>query len=319
MIRVISWFAPLLVSSIAACDADPYASGAGEPIQVREGTFRPGALPIDPDADSPLVINAGGVGAIVTQGQASLPYSGLASKDAFSIGVAFPGIGTGYWVVPVGGPDVTQDSNLLFGLTIDFTVEVPHGLQTLQFVALDGRGRPGPVYETTVCVLPETAYGSLAACDPATPPQSAVLSLSWDTQVDLDLIVIAPNGKLVSSKLPTTALVDAGTPVPSEVLADPTTGRLSRDSNAGCHIDGIRLESLVFPGEPPAGEYQVYASLAAACGQPSVLFDLALLERIDAADGTFPVERTALAGGQLLALHANGSTLGTYLTTVILP
>lgn len=300
------------------CDGAPYASGAGEPIWVREGTFHPGPLPSSPSASSPLVRNAGGVGSIVSQGQANLSYSGLATDDASAVAIAFPGVGTGFWVVPTGGPDVTQNGDLVFEFTVDYGPEVPYGLQTLTLVAVDADGRAGPPYRTTVCVLPESANGSLAACDPELPSPSSVVSLGWDTPVDLDLIVISPNGKVVAAKSPTTALVPAGEPVPAEVLADPSTGRLSRDSNAGCDIDGTQLESLVFPGAPPPGEYLVYANLSAACGQPYVHFELTRFDRIDAGDGTFPVLREDLLVGELLAVSA-GDGFGTYLATLTLP
>ncbi|MEQ1503101.1 MAG: hypothetical protein ABMB14_12765 [Myxococcota bacterium] len=310
--------AALGLALAVGCDDGDLASGASEPIRVREGTFHRGPLPVDDDAPSPSIVNAGGVGAIGTQGQASLAYTGIASKDAFSVAVAFPTLGSGFWVVPVGGPDPTQDRNLGFQLTLDLSPEVPYGLQTLSFVAIDGHDAPGPSYDTQLCVLPDVANGNLAACDPAVTPLNAVLSLSWDTDVDLDLVVVTPEGKIVSAKQPATP-VATGT-IPREVVSDPTTGKLSRDSNANCAIDGIRLESLVFPGEPPAGDYTLYASLRSACGQASTRWSAALHRRVDAEDGTHPVETTALGQGTLLALHADGgASLGTYVTTVSLP
>lgn len=292
----------VLLAVLAGCRIQTYESGASEPIRVREGMFHPGDLPVDEGATEPLVINAAAVGSIVTQGQANASYSGLASRDAYSVGIVFPTVGTGYWVVPVDGPDVTQNGNLLFSATVDFTPEVPYGVQSLVFAAIDGNGDPGPPYETTLCILPEVANNSFAACDPTVTPQNAIVSLSWDTQVDLDLVVVTPEGKVVSSKSPSTAL--EGATVPDEVVADPTTGVLSRDSNADCHIDGIRLESLVFPDVPPAGEYLVFASLHRSCGESYVNYELALYRRVDADDGTHPVERTPLGGGGVLHLAA---------------
>lgn len=306
--------------SLAACrESQTYDPGTSEPVVVREGVFHRGALPVDDTATAPLVTNAGSVGGVVTQGQSSLSYSGLVSPDAYSIAVAMPGLGSGYWVLPAGGPDVTQDNQLVFQLTADFSRDVPYGNQTVSFVAIDGKGRPGPRYDTTICILPETAGNNLSACVSSVTPQNAIVSLTWDTDVDLDLVVIAPNGKIVRAKTPTTALVDAGV-IPPSVVNDPTTGSLSRDSNANCDIDSIRRESLVFPGVPPAGEYQIFVSLQSPCGKRYVNYQLELLRRVDAPDGTHPVDRTPLAGGELLSLQATGgSTLGTYVTSVTLP
>jgi hypothetical protein len=307
----------ILLSLLLACEG--YDSGASEPLRVHEGVFHPGPLPEDPAAEAPLVTNAGGVGSIVTQGQSSISYAGLTSPDTFSVAVAMPAAGDGYWVVPVGGPDVTQNNELIFQVTVDYGREVPFGLQALSFVAIDGEGRPGPRYDVTVCVLPETANNNLAACDPGTPPQAAVISLSWDVDVDLDLVVVAPDGKIVRGKWPTTA-DDTTVPIPSTAINDPTTGTLSRDSNADCLIDSVRRESLVFPEAPTEGDYRVYASLYATCGRPHVNYLISLFERADADDGTWTFVRSDLARGELLPVHARGTeSLGTYVTTISFP
>lgn len=307
------------LAPVGAC-GEGFVSGASEPVRVREGTFHVGELPVDQDRESPAIINAAGAASIVVQGQGSIEYAGLASKDAYAVAVAFPTAGTGFWVVPVLGPDVTQDDNLIFQFTADFDEQVPFGLQTLSFVALDDRGEPGPRYDAQVCILPEAANGSLAACDPAVAPQAAVLSLTWDTDSDMDLIVITPDGKVVSSKAPTTVLQEGIDAIPSEALNDPATGTLTRDSNANCDIDGLRLESLVFPGAPPEGEYRVYANLHAACGESHATWRLALHERVEGEDGEQPVEHTDLAAGTLLPFQAaQGTKLGTLVTTVSLP
>ncbi len=305
----------------AGCEADDYASGQSEPVRVLEGVFHAGEIPSDATATTPLVTNAGGVNSIVTQGQSSREFTGSATADGYSVAIALPTLGTGYWVVPLGAPDVTLDDQLLFKATLDFTAEVPHGLQTLTFVAIDGEGNPGPRYDTEVCVLPAASNNNIAACDPAVTPQNAVLSLTWDTNVDLDLIVVAPNGKVVSGKQPSTGLLEVGaTSIPSDVLNDPATGQITRDSNANCDIDGIRRESLVFTGEPPAGDYQVFVSLHRACGEPYVYYGLDLYRRVDAADGTHPVDRTHIGDGQLVSAQATGgATLGTHVTTLTFP
>jgi hypothetical protein len=308
------------LAALAACTLDAYDDGSNEPIRLTGGTFVRGPLPADETATTPTVINAAGVGLVVTQGQATVAYSGLVSKDAYSVAVALPDAGSGYWVKPADGPDVTQDGNLLFSLNLEIAEIVPYGLQTLSFVAIGADGRGGPRYDVELCIVPESANGGITACDPSVMPPSDVLALSWDTQVDLDLVVITPSGKIVSAKDPTTALPDgtvAGT-IPSDAIADESTGTITRDSNADCVIDGINLESLVFPGEPEHGVYQVYASLNRACGEAYVHFDLTSYHRGEPADdGTWPIVETPLAVGELLAYQASGgATLGTFLLAV---
>lgn len=298
---------------------DHYQSGASEWIRVREGTFMEGDLPSDDTATEPSIVYASGAGYIVTQGTGNISYKGLATPDAYSVAMAAEGISTGYWVVPLGGPDVTQDNDLMLKMTLDFLPEVPYGLQTLSFVALDAAGQPGPRYDSTVCVLPDIAENNLAACSDEITPPNAVISLSWDTNVDLDLVVVAPNGKVVTWNAPSTVIPVDGEVDRDELRAE-STGQLSRDSNADCVIDGIRLESLIFPGEPLAGDYQIYADLNSACDQSYVNFALDLYRRVDAEDGTHPVEKTELGTGELIALQQDdGSALGSYLTTLTLP
>lgn len=308
-----------ILLAAGACTDAGYRSGAGEPVQVRDATFIDGDLPVDDSAEGPLVINAAGKGYVVTQGEGSVKYNGLASPEAYSVAIAAKDISTGYWTVPLQGPDVTQDNDLLLKVTLDFLAEVPYGLQQLQFVALDKNGHAGPEYDSQICIIPDMSENNLAACDDAITPQNSVVSLRWDTDVDLDLIVIAPDGKVVKWDAPTTgAVVDAA--VPRDVVKADTTGRLSRDSNADCAIDSINLESLIFPGVPPEGSYKFYADLNSACDQAHVNFSLTQYRRTDLDDGTHPVEVTELGSGELVAAQEDGGhAFGTFLTTVKLP
>lgn len=288
-----------------------YDSGASEPVVVRDGAFFEGELPEDPSATSPILQYVASTGYIITQGWGSIQYSGLVTEDAYSVAVAMPDVGTGYWVVPVDGVDPTQGGNRLFGLTLDFTRDVPYGLTTVGFTALDGDAHPGPRYDATLCVLPDFSDNNYASCDADTPPQHTILSLRWDTDVDLDLIVVTPTGKVVRPGSPSTLVDDDD---------ESTPGVLTRDSNNGCDIDGVRLESLVFEDEPPAGEYAFYASLNAACGEPAVNFELTRYTRAGSEEEGWTVDAEPLASGALLGSQADGgASLGTHLATVSLP
>lgn len=308
----------MLLAVSGGCAEDPYDSGLSEAFQIRDAVFVRGALPEDDTRETPSVVYAASVGYVVTQGQGNIQYTGLVTKDSYAVLVTAQGVSDGYWIVTLDGPDVTQNNDLLFDLTADFTREMPYGLQTLSFVATDENGDPGPRYDSTLCVLPDVSSNNLAACDPDTEPQGALLSLRWDTNVDLDLRVLTPEGKLVSWKAPTTAIAD-GT-IPKEALEDPATGELTRDSNGHCDIDGIRIESLVFPGEPPPGEYELYASLHATCGQSTVHYQASVYRRATTDEGALTLEREDLAGGVLSPVHADGGeSLGTFITSVTLP
>ena len=306
---------------LAGCGGVP--SGASEAVRVREGTFVEGALPTAKDATTPAIIYAAAKAFIVTQGSGNIGYDGLATPDSWSVAVAFSDVSTGYWVVPVDGPDATQDDNLLFDLTVDFGRDVPYGSSALNFVALDRDDNPGPLYESTLCVLPDYADGNYATCAEEVPPQDTILSLRWDRPVDLDLVVVTPEGKAVTPKTPTTAVDNDGD---GKLDEEGSIGVLTRDSNANCRIDNFNLESLVFESEPPAGEYQVYASLNSACGEQYVNFSATLYEfegSADSADsGAVPwtVTQTELPHGEMVAAQADaGASLGLRLTTLTLP
>lgn len=299
---------------LLACQGPP--SGASEAFQVRDATFVEGDLPADETATEPAITYAAAPGFVATQGRGNLGYSGLASPDAWSVAITFPGVSTGYWVRPVGPEDFTQDGDRTFSFTIDLGRDVPYGLDTIEIVALDGQDRPGPVYASSLCVLPDYADGDYAVCTEGIPPQHTIVSLRWDTAVDLDLKVVTPDGKTVDAKHPTTA-IDADED--GELDEDVVTGTLTRDSNANCDIDGFQLESLVFVDEPPAGTYRVYASLFSACHAAYTTFSASLYQRVDADDGTWTVEETELPHGELLAVQADTDSLGTFVTSLSLP
>jgi hypothetical protein len=101
-----------------------------------------------------------------------------------------------------------------------------------------------------------------------------VISLSWDTEADLDLHVLTPSptagGKPVElwSRNRTTLLprspLDGG-PYTDEELA--TAGILDFDSNSQCAIDGLRVETASWQVPPPPGHYVVRVDTFSMCGQ----------------------------------------------------
>lgn len=310
----------LLISALVLAGCGGAPSGATEPIRVRQGSFHEGELPVNEGAATPAIQYAASAGFIVTQGQGSIDFRGAMTADAYSVAVSFPGAGTGYWVVPAGAVDPTQGGALLFGFTVDFGEDVPYGEQGLALAALDGEGRPGPRYDVSLCVLPEYADGNLSSCEESIASQGTILSLAWDTPVDLDLVVVTPDGKLVSPKDPSTALPDEDGEIPDEALDDPATGVLTRDSNANCELDGLNLESLIFAGTPAAGDWEVYADLYSACDADSVRFGVTLFEREEGADGADSLRETPVAQGTLRGSQADaGTRLGTHVATLSFP
>jgi uncharacterized protein YfaP (DUF2135 family) len=126
-----------------------------------------------------------------------------------------------------------------------------------------------------------------------------VISLTWDTNFDLDLHVSTPSGTEFSPKSPTAGLLDAGQLVTS------TTPHIDRDSLGGCIPDGLREEDLIFPTAPAPGVYGIVVDPFAACGQQAVQFTVTVYELA----GTCPtceLEPVYTQGGELLTSQVTG-------------
>ncbi len=301
------------VAVVACGETVAQNTGLDEPIRIEGAQFFPGALPGLPspanplDAGPPVTPYVSGVtpsATLIDPGTAAVDLMGNASPTTQTVGVRFADLGTGYWVFPTQGADPNAGNSQTWEAFADFSRDLPSGVHQLLFAGIDGNGGSGTQFEISFCVdtpVPD----NLNACAPSHAPPAAVLSLSWDTHVDLDLIVQAPNGVMVGGKNVTTA--PAGTTV--SAAGGGSFGVLDHDSNRNCVIDGIDREDIVWQTAPLAGTYEVWADLNSACGQASVRFSVALWIPEPTGDGgTHLVQQTPLATGELLAAQANGGS-----------
>ena len=253
----------------------------------------------------------------VLQGQANVPIGGITSKDVFSVAVALENLGTGYWVVPVG----PLDGNTLlptWDITADFGRDIPQGYRNLQYVPIDGSGNAGQIQSQKICVAGRVPNG-FQGCLPNPNPPAAVISLSWDTNVDLDLQVLAPDGRLIEPKNPATVDIDASA-LNATLPAD--AGRIDRDSNGYCSIDGIRFENLIWQTVPPKGPFLIYVNLFDACKQPVVHFNVTVYTAAPAPGDAGLKELRSMysADGILLDFQANGgSNRGFFVNEIVFP
>jgi hypothetical protein len=319
--------AGIAFSTVAlGCSGQSQTAGLNEPLRVGYGStrntqFRGGALPgskpltnqetlshVDPQPPS---ISLNVAGNIVRESDTGFVIGGSTSSEAVAIGIRFLDLGSGYWILPAEGQDPTRPGTFTWSATVDFGATIPPGLHPLGVVAIDGAGHGGTQAEVDLCVASDIP-DNLNACSPSTKPPTSVVSLVWDTPVDLDLRVITPEGKIVDPKHPSTALAVDG-------HVDPTaqgTGIFDTDAMRGCVDTGHRRENLVWQDAPALGSYLVYADLFDACGQSSVRFTVSLNQLAPSEDGGTPhlagtFERT----GELLAADANaGTQLGLFLT-----
>jgi hypothetical protein len=228
--------------------------------QVVPAQFAPSPLAPSTDATGPTVDSVATNSSTVYPGAMGRGMSGRISSTASAVLIGLAD-DSGHWVVPAGTADVDTPGDFTFDVTLSFSPELPLGDASLVFRAVDEQGQVGPAY-----VLP------LMVSEPI-PTGALVVSLSWDTESDLDLHVQVPNVNDASAPyyvwnrnpvaLPPRA---PGDPLPTadEIAA---AGQLDFDSNAACVIDGRRQENLVFPNPPPSGAYLVKVDAFSLCGQ----------------------------------------------------
>ena len=290
-------------------------SGVAEPFRVRDAQFIEGSLPGSPpgsmektdasdaeqgsDEDSPPRVTAIETFNLdVFQGQGGKAFRGRASRTASAVLLAFEGAQNGYWVVPTGSPDPATDE-LTWSAVTDFDISLKSGKHALRVVAVDDSGHAGTQLALNVCVTGRVPDNH-SACYPDKPPPRAVISLQWDVNADLDLQVVDADDHVIDAKHPNSAgpNADGGMPETSAAMLD-------RDSNAGCAIDGIRTENLVWNTEPPEGRYRIYVNMFDACKQPAVHFQLAVYSAREDDDAAQFMKPRLLRSGELLDLASD--------------
>jgi hypothetical protein len=304
---------PLLIL-LCACNGVVSPSGLGEPLVVKSATFLKGNLPGHAPRATGETAGAGAQvtdiltgSSLIAQGQSGHGFTGHVSKDAYSIGVRFESLGSGYWLLPVAGPDPSQEGQLTWSFSVDFGYALPSGSEPLVFVAFDQNGVAGDQQRFTVCVDREIP-DNLNACDAKLRPPAEIVALSWDTNADVDLIVHTPDGKIVDAKHPTTAASrSGGIPTSGLPAESPTTGYIDRDGNQNCVADSSHRENLIWSEAPEGGQFNVYVNLFSACGAAATTFRVTKYQRQAIEDGkTFSLVEGDSVVGTLLPAQANG-------------
>jgi hypothetical protein len=302
--------------TLAGCDTGQGPlTGIGEPLQVANAQFIPGALPGSPplpeDAATPTTADGGTLPLSVLSlnyssqmayaGESSKSISGDVSSDTQAVGIRFADMGSGYWVVPVGTQDLQLPNANTFGLTTSYALTDPAGLHDLLLVAIGPTGAAGIQTPLQICLgsrIPDNGH----ACDPTIAPPAAVMTLQWDAPFDLDLHVITSSGLTYDPKTPYGEDLDAAVrTLPTDVPF------IDRDSDRNCIADGLNQEDLIFPDSLPNGVYDVFVDPFAACGQNSVRFTFTIYQR----QGTCPacsLQPTLTKTGEFLASQVTGGT-----------
>ena len=187
-------------------------------------------------------------------------FTGVLAPDATSAAIALEG-DAGYWIVVAGPPLPESPDSVSFDAPLSFSGDVAPGPHRLFVAAADAAGRFGKraVEPFTLTARP-------------LPQGTLVISLFWDTEADLDLHVVLPDGTEVWRERPNSwSPPRGGEP---DASAYTTGGRLDFDSNARCEIDGRRNENVYFTTEPPSGKYIVRVDTFSLCDANAARFQV---------------------------------------------
>jgi len=196
-------------------------------------------------------------------GLADDPFSGALAPSATAAAIGLQG-DVGYWIVVAGVPSISTPLDPSFSATGVFSTGIVPGNYTLVVRAVDASGNFG---------LPARQI-LIAEANQTNPPAAGdlVVTLTWDTESNLDLHVVDPTGAEIywgdQSPMPAQSFdaVDGG-----------SYGYIDYDSNANCVIDGLRREDAIWPRPPPPGNYTVRVDTASLCGQPNAYWTVNVL------------------------------------------
>ena len=274
--------AAMLLGAAAGCQGASPDSGLTASMTVAEAQWVPGEMPAT--TDGPPVTGVRNARTAVWAGQRDKPLTGTLAREATAVALALEG-DWGHWILPAGAPDVLAPGELTFTARLSFAATLPSGAAALLVRAVNGGGRFGPVRREEILVEDR---GSVAG--------ALVVSLRWDTNADLDLHVVDPQGVEVWARN-----INSYQPPPPGQTEAPEAWRqggiLDHDSNAGCLIDGRRRENVVWAEAPPAGQYIVRVDPASLCGEPAARFVVEVRRQ---------GENTARASGILVEAQARG-------------
>jgi len=189
-----------------------------------------------PSTDGPSITVDGHL-TIVNGGTATMsissptPFATVYVAASSPVSPLFTPVG-GYYEVSL--PEPTGFAEVL----ITFPQTLPTNDFDLYFSAADAQGNVG--------TLADRKFEALAV-----GTGDVQVTVSWDTNSDVDLHVVDPNGWEIYWGS----------------TQSPSGGRLDLDSNVACAIDGVRNENITWDvGTAPSGMYTVRVDYWSACG-----------------------------------------------------
>lgn len=265
-------FAILVCGIAVACSSVRADTGKDAYMQVRGAQFVRGPMPAG-SPSGPSVAQLTLMSNAMWPGLENDPLGGALAPTATAAAIGLQG-DVGYWIVTAKAPDLATPANPSFAATLSFSRGIVVGDYTLVVRAVDEAGTFG---------LPATRILT-AEPSPTNPPATGelVVTLEWDTNANLGLHVVDPNGAEIYWGSPSSQ------PPFSFSQADGGSyGYLDWDSNGNCVIDGLRREDAIWTRSPPPGRYVVRVDAPSLCGQPIAYWKArALLRGIEIAHAT---------------------------------
>jgi hypothetical protein len=221
-------------------------------MRVDGAQYYRGAMP---DGRGPSVASIELATNTMRAGELGKPVKGSLAPGANAVALMLGG-DDGYWILPTDAPDVASPTYPSFHAALSFSRDLRGGDYTLVVRAVDADGQFGPANQDNV--LNATAEGA--------PAGELVFALTWDTEADLDLHVVEPDGvEIFNRNINSYTKPAPGQPSdPGAVLRG---GVLDFDSNANCVIDGVRQENIAWSAPPPSGHYIARVDTFSLCGE----------------------------------------------------
>lgn len=230
------------------------------PLYFRGGIFVPGSMPPSSDNWTQPISLVFGNEFIITGGSAkvNVDFGGYAHPEEI-VGLIFGLDGYyGYYQVPL--EDSLGEEEILVLMRKFVGNEVPPANLALKIAARDVRGRISP-YRTRNLSVQNVGSGDVQ------------VSISWDTNDDVDLHVVDPFGcEMYYGR------------------KNCPPGWLDLDSNPACNIDGINNENVFWPpGQAPNGTFIVRVDFWEDCVQqgPNYTVTLHYCGDIEVIEGHF--------------------------------
>jgi hypothetical protein len=243
-----------LVRITFGCDAVTQDQGYDAIMQVDGAQFYRGPMPAA--NGGPDVLQVTLQTTVVRVGMTDKPIVGTLDESAKAAAIGLDG-DVGYFIVQAGAPTFETPGKPSFKTSLAFSHALSVGAHAINVASVDANGRFGALDVTPITVT-----------DPNEPTGKLIVTLSWDTESDLDLHVVDPNGiEIYKGNINSYERPPPGSPPDASAYLD--GGILDFDSNAACVIDGLRREDVTWKNTPPSGHYLVRVDTYSLCSADS--------------------------------------------------